>query len=167
MNNQRELAQIAGDESIEVFKLSEDMANEEFRVFIKRSNNREQEQQQADSILFILLERQLIDDKFLADHLGRSTVEQIRIDLRKLVNKRILERKKAEEEQAAAAEIAAAEEQSQIAQATEDAKIEQLEQNSLAAADDQSNKQHELNKMALQGQIDQVLQTDQGGIPAQ
>jgi len=167
MNNQRELAQIAGDESIEVFKLSEDMANEEFRVFIKRSNNREQEQQQADSILFILLERQLIDDKFLADHLGRSTVEQIRIDLRKLVNKRILERKKAEEEQAAAAEIAAAEEQSQIAQATEDAKIEQLEQNSLAAADDQSNKQHELNKMALQGQIDQALQTDQGGIPAQ
>ena len=139
------------------------MENEEFRIFIERSANREQMQQQADSVLTILLQNQIVDQKFFADHWGRSTVDQIRVALRKLVNKQIIAQQKAEKEQnaAVAAQNAAIEEQT-IA-ATEEAKNQELDQLQVEAAKDQGDKQHELNKMLVKGQIDSALKDEPAG----
>jgi hypothetical protein len=157
IDNQKELVEIAGDESIKILQLSEEMELEEFRAFVKRTNSREQQIQQGDQVLFILLERQLIDDKFFADHFGRSTVEQITIELRKLVNKRILAAQRAEQEQAAAAEVAQAQEAQAAQAAVQAAKEQDLEDKSFQAAESQDKKQHELNKIAMKGAVDSAL----------
>ena len=156
IDNERELVQIVGDKGVEVFKLAEGMRNEDFRVFITRTASVEQQRQQADGVLFGLLQSQLIDPKFYADMIGRSTVEQINAKLRRDINKKVLAQKQAEEEAAQAAQIAQAEQAEAEISAVEQAKVEALEGEQQGVINDERNKQHDLEKVALQGAISQA-----------
>ena len=163
IDNQRELAQIVGDEGVEVFKLAEGMRNEDFRVFITRSASVEQQQQQADQVLFILLQNQLIDQKFFADMIGRSTVSQINSKLRQTVNKQLLAQQQAEKEQLAAQEAAVAQSQEAEVAAIDEAKKSDLEEKEFAVAVDERNKNHEAEMKGLDGVIANQQQVSQQG----
>lgn len=82
INNQRELDIMAGDEGVQVFKLSEGMRNEDFRVFTTKSNSPEQDRQAADAALGALLGAQQISKPFFVKHWGRSTLQEIQSDFR-------------------------------------------------------------------------------------
>jgi len=166
MDNQRELNIIIGSEGVEVFKISKGMENEDFRVFITRSTSPEEDRQQADGTLFALLQAQLIDVKFYADLVGRSSIEEIHAKLREEVNKRLLAQKKAEEEQATASQIAGAQAQEQDAQAIQAAEVKEVENLELTAAMDERDKQHDLEKEALKGAVAQAGKADSMGAPA-
>lgn len=154
IDNQIELTQIVGEEGLEVFQLAEGMRNEDFRVFIKRSANPEQERQQADSVLLILLEQQMIDQRFFAEMWGRSSVEEIQAKLRQFVNKSLIAQQAAEKEAAAAQEQQLAQQQEQEAQMVEAAQKQDLDQQTMEVAKDERKNQHDLEKLALQASLD-------------
>lgn len=77
INNERELSIMIGDDGVETLKLSKDMLDEDFRVFIKKENVDEMLIAQADQMLFLLLQNQLIDDKIFANLYGRSTPSEV------------------------------------------------------------------------------------------
>ena len=158
IDNERELAQIVGDRGLQVFQLAEGMRNEDFRVFISRTASIEEQRQQADGVLFALLQAQMIDQKFYADMVGRSTVEQINSKLRKEVNKALLAQAQAEKEAAQAQEAAGAQAQAQEQQMLEDAKMEALNADKQVVAKDERDKSHDLEKLALGKALDQAGQ---------
>jgi hypothetical protein len=160
--NEKELAQVVGDEGVEVFKLSKGMMAEDFRVFIKRSQSTEEMMQQADSILSVLLEKQLVDQKFFADMWGRSTIDDIQIKLREYTNKQIIAAEKAEQEQAAAAEAQAQADQEAMAAQAQMAQEQALQAEEMSAMNQQVQNQHDLEKVALKGVMDNQAAEAQG-----
>ena len=163
VRNQRELNIIVGDEGVEVFKLSQGMANEEFRVFITRDASPEQVRQQADGLLYGLRDSQIIDDKMFADMIGRSTLDQIYSRLREEVNKRLIAQQKAEQEAAAANAIAAEEQQEAAIQGVEQARLQELDNMQIAAAEKERDHQHDLEKEAMKAAIQGAGQQGQQG----
>lgn len=149
IDNERELDIIAGEEGVKIFKLSEDMRNEDFRVFIKRDASNDSLRQQADGTLFTLLQAGIVNKEFFSNLYGRSTVDEIQVALRKYVKKERLAAQMAAKEEAAAV----AQANQQIAAATQQAAsaAKQREQENLvlAAAKDQSDKQHDLDKILV------------------
>lgn len=77
INNERELSIMIGDDGVETLKLSRDMLDEDFRVFIKKENVDEMLIAQADQMLMSLMQINLIDDKIFANLYGRSTPSEI------------------------------------------------------------------------------------------
>lgn len=82
IDNERELAIIAGDEGAEVLTLSKDLRNEDFRVFISRENDDAVLKSQANQMLMIFIQQGLIDDKSFANLYNRSTPDDVTMALR-------------------------------------------------------------------------------------
>jgi hypothetical protein len=82
IDNERELAIIAGDEGVEILKLAKDLRNEDFRVFVSRENDDSVLKNQANQMLELFLQRQLIDDKVYANLFNRSTPDDVAKALR-------------------------------------------------------------------------------------
>jgi len=152
IDNERELAIAAGDDAVEILELSKDMRNEDFRVFIKRENADEMLFAQGDQMLNVFLQSGMIDEDIFANLFGRSTPTDVAMALREAAG----ERRELKRQEAKQAE---ADKQNNI---TEAQRIEarnnyiiQKEKNerSIDKLDDQ---QHELNKIALQGEIDNM-----------
>ena len=153
IDNQRELEIAVGMDGVEVFRLSEGMRNEDFRVFIKRDSDPESSQAQADGLLVTLLQMQMINKKFFVNHFNRSSIDSIMSDMR-IQSKRedIAALQQLREQEAAARELTAAEAQRQAAAENAAAKAEQ-DAMVFGAAQDAANKEHELTKIALQGAV--------------
>ena len=104
IDNERELAIITGDEGVDIFTMSKDLRNEDFRVFISRENDDAVLKQQANQMLNIFLEQGLIDDKVFANLFDRATPNDVTMALRSQAGLRIEAAKKAvKEEQSAMA----------------------------------------------------------------
>ena len=88
IDNERELAIIVGDEGVEILKMSKDLWNEDFRVFISRENDEAMLRSQANGMLDIFLQKQLIDEKVFANLYGRSTPDDVTMALRSQVGLR-------------------------------------------------------------------------------
>jgi len=88
IDNERELAIIAGDEGVEILKMSKDMYNEDFRVFITRENDEAVLRSQANGMLDVFLEKQLIDEKAYSNLYDRSTPSDVTMALRSQVGLR-------------------------------------------------------------------------------
>lgn len=159
IDNQRELNIIVG-EDMDVFTLSEDMRNEDFRVFIKRDISMDALRQQADAALLTLLQAQIIDKKFFASLFQRSTMDDIAVKLRETANKEELAARMAAKEQAAAQQQALAEAGAQNNQMLIASKEKEQEDRILANAVDERNKQHELEKIAVEGIVQKELKND-------
>ena len=82
IDNERELAIIAGDEGVEILALAKELRNEDFRVFVTRENDDAVLKSQANQMLELFLQRQLIDDKVYANLFNRSTPDDVTKALR-------------------------------------------------------------------------------------
>ncbi len=82
LDNPRELVNIVGPDGHEVFTLSEDLRNEDFRVFVTRENTEDVFKKIADQELFLFKELGLITDKDFADLRGRSNPREVMRTLR-------------------------------------------------------------------------------------
>lgn len=127
IDNERELAIIAGDEGVEILKLAKDLRNEDFRVFVSRENDDSVLKNQANQMLELFLQRQLIDDKVYANLFNRSTPDDVTKALRSQAGLR------------AEAARQAAREQQQMAVAAE-------------AKEDQTRDEQRLDGLAVQQQ---------------
>jgi len=156
IDNQRELNIIVG-EDMDVFTLSEEMRNEDFRVFIKRDISMDALRQQADAALLSLLQAGIIDKKFFASMFQRSTMDDIAVKLRETTNKEELAARMAAKEQAAAQQQALAQADQQNSQALIASQQKEQEDRILANAVDERNKQHELEKIAVEGIVQKEL----------
>lgn len=148
IDNERELAIAAGDESVKIFQLSKDIRNEDFLIFIERDNSDEQLKSQANQMLSVFLEMGLIDEVMFANLYERSTPTKVMADVRSYTKrKKEAERRLAEEEQAQQQQMMG-QEQEMMQQAQE---VQQLEK--------QGDKQFELEKIAAQnaGKLDQTI----------
>lgn len=150
IENERELAMAVGDAGVEVIKLSKDMANEDFRAFVKRENNDDVLQSQANNMLQIFLQFQLIDDVFFANHYNRSTPDEITNAMRVRMGQVVESRIQAAEQQRGEAQRI---EQAANAQRAEDRQERQNERLS-KNLERQDKQAHELDKIALKGAIE-------------
>lgn len=97
-----ELINIIGEDGVEIFKLSKDMLNEDFNVFIERENDDSILKSQANQMLSVFLEMGLIDNVVFANLYNRSTPNDVTKALRdrtKLMQEQ--QRRQAKEQQAA------------------------------------------------------------------
>ena len=109
IDNERELAIITGDEGVEILVMSKDLANEDFRVFISRENDEAILKSQANGMLDVFLEKQLIDDRVYANLYNRSTPDDVTMALRSQAGLRIEAARKQAKAQAQAEGVAVSE----------------------------------------------------------
>ncbi len=129
--------------------MSEEIRNEDFRVFIKRDSSNESLRQAADNVLFTLLQGGIIDKEFFSALYGRSTVEDIQVRLRQQVKKEKLAAQMAAKEQQMASEQAAQQMQMQQVQAQAGAKKQRQEDLILGNAMEERKMDHEREQLVL------------------
>jgi len=76
-DNPRRLAQIVGDKGFQTINITEDDLLQDYRIFIKRSEPAEQGINNGNTLLFTLLQAQLIDQQMFAELFNRSTPDSI------------------------------------------------------------------------------------------
>lgn len=149
IDNERELAIAVGDDGVETLTLAKDMRNEDFRVFIKRENVDSVLSSQANQMLGLFLELQLIDQYTYANLYDRSTPAQVSIEMRKQMGARQeMERRQAKQQEAAAQQ-----QQAQDQQMLQDEAAREQQAQMMARAEKMEDRQHELDKIGLQGAI--------------
>ncbi len=89
IDNERELSIIVGDDGVNVFELSKDLRNEDFRVFVSRENDDSVLKSQANQMLEIFRQQGLIDERVYANLYNRSTPEDVTLALRSQAGLRI------------------------------------------------------------------------------
>lgn len=82
IDNEREIVNILGDEGARIIKLSEDLKNEDFNVFIERENDDSILKSTANQMLAIFLQQRLIDSTIFANLYNRSTPNDVTRELR-------------------------------------------------------------------------------------
>ena len=99
IDHERELAIATGDDGVKTFKLSDELKMEDFRTFITRDNDENTLRNQANQILTMFLESELIGKETFANLYGRSHPEQVYKALRDDARlKKELERRQMEDE---------------------------------------------------------------------
>ena len=112
IDNERELAIATGDDGLEVLTLAKDMRNEDFRTFIKRENVDSILTAQANQMLGLFFELQLIDKATFANLYDRATPEEVTFEMRKKMGEQQeLQRRQAQEDQAVGQQMQAQEQQ--------------------------------------------------------
>lgn len=129
IDNETELTKLTGDGYARLITLSKDLANEDIRVYIKRSVSKEQRIKDGNDMLMILRAQQLIDDETFASCFNVSSVDQVAKALLEFQNKLAEAKQKAQEEQQkqapAMAQIAKNQEDAAYADKDIDRQIEQ------------------------------------------
>ncbi len=150
IDNERELAIAVGDDGLEILKLAEDMRNEDFRTFIKRENVDSILNSQANQMLGLFLELQLIDQATYANLYDRSTPEEVTFEMRKKMGERQeKQRREAKAQEQQAQQVQASEEQFMQEQQARDAQVRLFDR-----AQKLEENQHDLNKIETQGVVD-------------
>ena len=157
IDNERELAMAVGDDGVAVLELSKDMRNEDFRVFIKRDNSDEALQKQANQMLMLFLELQLIDKNVLGDLYDRSTPQEVMMAVRESLGAQAESQRRAAIQQQEQAKAQAQEEQ-ELQQGLQE---ETQKQEGIARRDKLESMDHDLNKIAAKGVIDLASQKGQ------
>lgn len=105
IDNEASLHMAVGDDAAYAIKLSKDMKNEDFRIFIERAQDDDSQRATADQMLMLFMEAGLLDQKDFANLYNRSTPDQVTKALRETAKARIemerAEAKAAEESEAA------------------------------------------------------------------
>lgn len=144
-DNERRLAVMVGDKGVRTIQITKDMKLEDFRAFVKRENSEDFLIDAGNQTLLQLMQMQLIDDVQYAELYNRSTPDDIAKALRKKATAKLeamrLEEMKAEQEEPEMLAALEAEE--------EKARLEQGMMEDKAMAVDERNKDHELDKIAL------------------
>lgn len=145
--NERVLSNITGDKGVEVFKMSKEMLNEDLRVFIKRENSDETLRTQANQMLQIFIEQQMIDQKVFANLYNRSTPAEVTAGLRKFTAAKLEAEKQASKRAEQQASMQQIEQDADLAMAKEEqVEAEQREMQQFAAKEGikAQNKENEM-----------------------
>lgn len=81
-DNPRRLAIMVGDSGMQNIMITQDHLMQDYRTFIKRSESAEQSKGNGNTLLFTLLQAQMIDQEMFANLFNRSTPESIADALR-------------------------------------------------------------------------------------
>jgi len=99
IDNEASLHMAVGDDAAQAIKLSKDIKNEDFRIFIERAQDDESQKAMADQMLMLFVEAGFIDQKDFANLYNRSTPDQVTKALRETAKARIeMERQQAAEQ---------------------------------------------------------------------
>jgi len=155
IDNERELAIAVGDDGVEILKLSEDIRNEDFRVFIKRDNSDEVLEQQANQLLLMFKEFQMIDDMTFGNMFGRSNPDEVMMAVRQSLGARAESQRRQgiQAQEDAQAEAQAIQADNQAAQQ------EQLRQEGLNRQSKLEDQQHDIDKIMAKGFVDLSAQS--------
>jgi hypothetical protein len=88
---------IVGDEGLRTITITEDNMMEDYRVFVKRAETAEQGAAAANSLLFTLLQAQLIDQITFANLFNRATPSLVAEALRKYQIDKLAAQQKADQ----------------------------------------------------------------------
>lgn len=81
-DNPRKLAIMVGDKGLQTIAITKDELLQDYRIFIKRAESQEQGVNNGNSLLFTLLQAQLIDQKIFANLYNRANPDLIARSLR-------------------------------------------------------------------------------------
>ena len=150
IDNERELAIATGDDGLEVLTLAKDMRNEDFKTFIKRENVDSILTAQANQMLGLFFELQLIDKVTFANLYDRATPEEVTFEMRKKMGEQQeLQRRQAQDDQVLAEQMAASDQQLASQQQAQDEQARLFQRAERLEAN-----QHEINKIDAQGAVD-------------
>jgi len=144
-DNPRKLAIMVGDEGMSRIEITKDHLMQDYRIFIKRSETPEQGVNAANQLLFTLLQAGLIDQVIFANLFNRASPDLVADALRKYSRDKMMAQQmsdKAANEGMAQGKAQQAEMVSQIEQAQEQQKAEQIGMMDL-------EHQQEMDKIAL------------------
>lgn len=145
VDNPRKLTSIVGDKGLMNIELSKNHMLQDFRIFIKRSETKEQGIQQGNQLLFTLLQGGLIDQTNFANLFGRANPENIAAALRAYTKTKVLAQNKMDEVQAQQNQQAQGQQQQQMQGL---AQLDQQHQEEKGVNDEMAH-QRELEKIAL------------------
>lgn len=156
-DNPRKLSMIVGDKGLMNINIGDNHMLQDFRIFIKRAESREQGIQAGNALLFTLLQAGLIDQTGFANLFGRSNPDMIADSIRKYAKSKLMAQNKMDEVNA---------QRNQQAQAQQQAQADMMMQ--ATAADQQQvgveqEKQHqrELEKIAMKEGLKQQANPQQ------
>jgi hypothetical protein len=157
IDNEMKLVNAVGDDYAETINLTDDMMNEDFRVFVQRENSDDIQRKQGDALLQSLLQMQMIDLKLYSDHFGRSKYDEILRALRRYSAVQIEAQRTAEKQQQA---------QSQQASLEQDANLqlmqgEQQRQEQRQDAKDAEKMNHEAS-VSMDKELIKLMSKEQG-----
>ena len=145
VDNPRKLTSIVGDKGLMNIELTKNHMLQDFRIFIKRSETKEQGIQQGNQLLFTLLQGGLIDQTNFANLFGRANPENIAAALRAYTKTKVMAQHKMDEVQAQQQQQAQGQQQQQVQALSA---LDQQHQEE-KGVNDEMNHQRELEKIAL------------------
>jgi hypothetical protein len=157
IDNQMNLVNAVGDDYAETIKLSEDMLNEDFRVFVQRENSDDIQRKQGDSLLMSLLQMGFIDNKLFSDHFGRSKYDEVLRALRRHSAVQIEAQRNNEKQQQAQMQQASLEQDANLQLMQQ----EQQRQEQRQDVKDQEKMSHEAN-LTMDKEIMKMMSKEKG-----
>ena len=145
VDNPRKLTSIVGDKGLMNIELTKNHMLQDFRIFIKRSETKEQGIQQGNQLLFTLLQGGLIDQTNFANLFGRANPENIAAALRAYTKTKVMAQHKMDEVQAQQQQQAQGQQQQQVQALSA---LDQQHQEEKGVNDEMAH-QRELEKIAL------------------
>lgn len=76
-DNPRRLAMMVGDKGMANIVITKDHLLQDYRIFIKRTENKEQGEEKGNQLLFTLLQAGIVDQQMFANLFGRATPDRI------------------------------------------------------------------------------------------
>lgn len=101
--SQHDLVVMVGDEYSNIIQITEDIANEDFRVFIQRSTPEHLERETVDQMAMQLLEFGILDKARFGEIIGRASMEDLNAAIRSRMKEMAIEEQQAARDQERAA----------------------------------------------------------------
>lgn len=147
-DNPRRLAMMVGDEGVETINITEDNMMQDYRVFIKRTESEAKGLQDANSLLFTMLQAGLIDAPTFSNLFNRATPDLVASSLRKYQQDVQMAQQKADQ----AANQGIQQGQGQEAEMMQMMQQQQAEQQMQDVSNKQLDHENEMEKIALKEQ---------------
>lgn len=147
-DNPRRLAMMVGDEGVETINITEDNMMQDYRVFIKRTESEAKGLQDANSLLFTMLQAGLIDAPTFSNLFNRATPDLVASSLRKYQQDVQMAQQKADQ----AANQGIQQGQGQEAEMMQMMQQQQADQQMQDVSNKQLDHENEMEKIALKEQ---------------
>ena len=144
-DNPRKLTSIVGEKGLMNIQLSDNHMLQDFRIFIKRSETKEQGIQQGNQLLFTLLQGGLIDQTVFSNLFGRANPDNIANALRTYTKQKLMAQNKMDEINSQRQEIM--QQQAMAGQQQQEQMINQAKEEQ--GVNEEMSHQRELEKIAL------------------
>jgi len=156
-DNPRKLSMIVGDKGLMNINIGDNHMLQDFRIFIKRAESREQGIQAGNALLFTLLQAGLIDQTGFANLFGRSNPDMIADSIRKYAKSKLMAQNKMDEVNAQRNQQAQSQQQAQAEMMMQATAADQQQ----AGVEQEKSHQRELEKIAMKEGLKQQANPQQ------